>query len=505
MRALKSTQSITILMLTYLLFLYPSILKAQYKATSKGVVIFDVIVRDTTILNGFYIQFEMCKDDVNTDYTSHKDFYKFEIKNKETRITLPLSNTINYGKIKPHYFDQFKREKFIENGSPIYIFEQGDHIKLFVTKTKLLFEGGKSEKYNCIQSINSTPIYDRSQLNSLTAQRTSDKMFEVLKIQQDSIFNTKKTTLYQYRSRINPEIYNLMLADCQAYYYSQLLNIFSVVPNRTKEDNNLLRKNYYAWFGYLNLLGLDQKTLVRSYRICDFLYKKAKFEIFFYRSLKSNTKTPNFTFEDLYKSILEKHNGIIRDKTILLAFNTNMVYKNGKTFLETAYKIMGNNTFRVSIERLINNYSGSVYNYELMDQYGKSRKLSEFRGKLLVLDFWFTGCLPCLQLAKELKPIVRSYQENKNIEFISISVDKNKEMWLKSVREETYSHRDQANLFTNELGEQHPIIKNYNIPGYPVLFLISKTGEIITTALPRPVAGKPESIKEFKNLLVKYL
>lgn len=501
---MKHLKSRTILMLTSLLFLHP-LLKAQHNTTPKHFVVFDIIVQDTTILNSLYIQFEMCKDDVNTDYTSQKDFYKFVIKKKVTRITLPLTSTINYGKIKPYYFDQLKREKFIENGPPIYIFEQGDHIKLFVTKTKLFFEGEKSEKYNCIQSINSTPIYDRSQLNSLIAQRKYDKMFKVLKTQQDSIFNTKKTALYEYRLRINPEIYNLILADCQAYYYSQLLNIFSVVPNRTKEDNNLLRKNYYSWFGHLNLLGLDQKTLVRSYRICDFLYKKAKFEISFYKSHKPNTETLSFTFEELYKSILEKHNGIIRDKAILLAFNTNMVYKNGKSFLETAYKKMGDNTFRTSIERLINNYSGSVYNYELLDQYGKSRKLSEFRGKLLVLDFWFTGCLPCLQLAKELKPIIRSYEENKNIEFISISVDKNKELWLKSVKEEAYSHRDQINLFTNELGEQHPIIKNYNIPGYPVLFLISKTGEIITTALPRPVAGKPESIEEFKNLITKYL
>ncbi|MCX2454174.1 thioredoxin family protein [Pedobacter sp. PLR] len=505
MRHSASFRTTLIRLATYLFLIFPALLKAQSKTTPKRFVTIDLVVQDSTMLKDFYIQFEMCKNDVNTNYTLEKDIYTFKIINKETRITVPISTKINYGKIKRYHDNGITKEKLMENGAPIYIFEQGDHIKLYITKKTLAFEGKKAEKYNCIQSINSSPRFDRSQYISFETQKKYEEMFGEWKKQQDSAFNAKKDILKRYKPKLSPEIYNLILADCQGYYYARLLGQLNNNFNTDEKRKKTSFKTYNKWFESMDLLDLDEKALVKSYRFCDFLFHKESFEASFIARHNSGQKKIPYTFQQIYNSIQKNHAGIIRDKVTLLAFYYAIVHKNGKSYLDTAHKSMGNNIFKTSIANLINNYSGSIYEYELFDQYGKLRKLSEFKDKLIVLDFWFTGCLGCISLAKELKPIMRSYQGNKDVEFISISIDPKKEMWLKSVNDETYSHKDQVNLYTNGQSSQHPIIKNYSLSGYPTLFLISKKGKIITTAMPRPIQGRPETVENFKNMIDKNL
>lgn len=491
------------LLATFIVLISPIFLKAQ----NKRFVVVDLVVQDSSMLNNFYIQFEMYKNDVNTNLDLDKDLHKFKINKKNTRIKIPLSTNINYGRIKCFYDRQIRCQPFDEKGSSVYIFEKGDEIQLIITKKTIRFEGRRTEKYNCIQSINSDSDYDRANYHKLAAQKKYKEMLEFLKSQEDSIFYFKKNLLNQYKLKLNPEIYNLILADCLAYYYHRLLVILKMEANLDKniEKKKIITETYDKWLKDIKTNGLNENIIVKSFRFCDFLFDKAVFETSFFNQQDTGLKKIPYTFKELYDSIQKNHNGIIRDKVTLLTFYINLVYKDGINYLQPAYKTMGNNVFKTSMSKLLKNYSASIYEFKLYDQYGKLRTLTEFKDKLLVLDFWFTGCLGCSILAKELKPIIQSYRGNKDVEFLSISIDTSKEAWLKSVNEETYSDKDQINLFTNGLGEQHPIIKNYNIQSYPALFLISKNGQMITATMPRPLKGKPETVLAFKNLIRKNL
>ncbi|WGQ10435.1 TlpA disulfide reductase family protein [Pedobacter gandavensis] len=493
-----------ILLATFLMLISQLHLKAQSKSSKRFVVI-DLIVQDSSMLNNFYIQFEMHKNNVNTNLTLDKDFYKFKINKKNTRIKVPLSTNVNYGRIKCFYDGQIRLQPFDETGSSIYIFEKGDDIQLIITKRTIRFEGRKTEKYNCMQSINSDSNYDRTDYHKFAAQKKYKEMFEFLKSREDSVFKVKKNLIYQYKSKLNPEIYNLMLADCLAYYYSELLVILKMASNSDEEKKKIIIQTYDKWLKDIKTDGLNENVIVKSFRYCDFLFDKAVFETSFINRKDNGIQKVPYTFKALYDSIQNNHNGIIRDKVTLLTFYINLVFKDGGAYLEPAYKAMGTNIFKTSMSQLLKNYSATIYKFKLYDQYGKLRSLSEFKGKLLVLDFWFTGCLGCSVLAKELKPIIQSYIGNKDIEFISISIDTHKEVWLKSVNEETYSDKDQINLFTSGLGEQHLIIRDFSVQSYPALFLISKNGHIITATMPRPVKGKPETVLAFKKLINKNL
>lgn len=493
-----------ILLATFLLLISPILLKAQSKSSKRFVVI-NLIVQDSSMLKNFYIQFEMYKNNINTTFTSDQDYYKFKVNQKKTRIKVPLSTNLNYGQIKCFYDSQIRLQPFDEDGASIYIFEKGDDIQLIITKKTIRFEGMRTEKYKCIQNVNSNPDFDRTKYQKSASEKKYEEMFEYLESKYDSIFSKKKEILYQYKSKLAPEVYNLILADCQAYYNSKLLSILEVEMDSDEEKKKAILRTYDKWFKEINLTDLNETAIVRSFRFCDFLFDKAKFETSLLNQSGGHFQRNSYTFEALYNFIRKNPRGIIRDKLILLAFYFDMTSKNGFAYLEPAYKTMGNNIFRTSIFQLLKSYSSSIYRFKFHDQNGKLRTLSEFKNKLLVLDFWFTGCVGCSILAKELKPIIQSYNDNKNIEFISISTDKQKEEWLKSVNKEIYSDKNQVNLFTNGLGERHPIIQNYNIQSYPALFLISKNGQIITTAMPRPVKGKPETVLTFKNLIQKNL
>lgn len=120
------------------------------------------------------------------------------------------------------------------------------------------------------------------------------------------------------------------------------------------------------------------------------------------------------------------------------------------------------------------------------------------------MDFWFTGCHACRGLYEYLlKPVIEKYKKAEDVVFISVGVDKSKDLWLTSVKEETYSSRDEINLYTEGLGRYHDILKHYFILGFPTVVMISKDGQIITTSPPRPKnrADIPKAESAFVDLI----
>ena len=66
---------------------------------------------------------------------------------------------------------------------------------------------------------------------------------------------------------------------------------------------------------------------------------------------------------------------------------------------------------------------------------GEAVSLSSFKGSLVYVDVWATWCGPCKAEIPYLKTLEQDYHEQ-NIVFLSVSVDTNKDQWLKMVEEE---------------------------------------------------------------------
>ncbi len=62
--------------------------------------------------------------------------------------------------------------------------------------------------------------------------------------------------------------------------------------------------------------------------------------------------------------------------------------------------------------------------FELKDKHGKTWKLSEQRGKTVVLNFWTMTCKPCLEEMPALEQLAMVAAERDDLEIVAISTDK---------------------------------------------------------------------------------
>lgn len=115
------------------------------------------------------------------------------------------------------------------------------------------------------------------------------------------------------------------------------------------------------------------------------------------------------------------------------------------------------------------------FDFEAKDQFGKTRKFSEFAGKYILLDFTETYCVPCIQSVKELKEVFETKAEKLSI--ISFYADKSELIWKKGLQ------RDQPGWITlnDGKGPNGETLLKYGVLGYPTFFLIDPDGKIVET------------------------
>ena len=127
--------------------------------------------------------------------------------------------------------------------------------------------------------------------------------------------------------------------------------------------------------------------------------------------------------------------------------------------------------------------------FSLPDLKGVERKLSEFRGKWVVLNYWATWCPPCL---KEIPELVEFHEKHQDKNAVVVGVD------FEDIP------RDELMEFTESYFMSYPILMTKPtaktplgvISGLPTTFLISPEGKLVARQS-GPVTA--EMIEEFIN------
>lgn len=121
---------------------------------------------------------------------------------------------------------------------------------------------------------------------------------------------------------------------------------------------------------------------------------------------------------------------------------------------------------------IMNNASTGYIDIALKDKTDKIRKLSEFEGKVVLIDFSSYEMENNVQYTFELRELYNKYHK-RGLEIFQISLDKSKLVWESAVANISWvSVRD-------ENGPNTSLISTYNISSIPTLFLLSKQGVIV--------------------------
>ncbi len=141
----------------------------------------------------------------------------------------------------------------------------------------------------------------------------------------------------------------------------------------------------------------------------------------------------------------------------------------------------------------------------LRDVSNKEVDLKDFRGKLLVIDFWATYCAPCLKELPKFIEMSKNYDEEQ-VEFITISTDDPYDYWKDYVVENNWTNNsywmglENENLIRSfvhsEIEVENELLILEALPKYVI---ISKEGEILLNSNQKP------STEAFKEKLETYL
>ena len=121
---------------------------------------------------------------------------------------------------------------------------------------------------------------------------------------------------------------------------------------------------------------------------------------------------------------------------------------------------------------------------ELKDVNDKTVKLSDFKGKVVYIDFWASWCGPC----RMMMPFSKQLHENltdkqrKGIAFLYISIDGNLDAWKKAMQ-------DIGMQGTNVISPGNwtsPVCNYYQINSIPRYMIMDKKGKIVDMNAPRP-------------------
>jgi peroxiredoxin len=117
-------------------------------------------------------------------------------------------------------------------------------------------------------------------------------------------------------------------------------------------------------------------------------------------------------------------------------------------------------------------------NFNETDIDGKPVSVANYKGKIVLVDFWATWCGPCVA---ELPNVLKAYEKyhGKGFEIIGISLDSNKARLTDFVKAKNVTWQQ----FFDGQGWKNKLGQKYSVNSIPATYLVDKEGKLIAKNL----------------------
>jgi len=256
-----------------------------------------------------------------------------------------------------------------------------------------------------------------------------------------------------------------------------------VQANIDKTSNKATLKrfngNYSIYSDTYALLLYKQKKYDLAFQYQDKMLQKGGLglgEKERYAAFAEKAKGPKFTQVFLEKELLAGTNSIAMLKQLNKIYKTlNLPQEKFEEIKKTATTLAN----KIRDEKLIKTF-GSIkgIDFNLTNLKGDKVKLSDHKGKIVVLDFWATWCGPCKASFPKMQELVTKYK-NEKVEFFFINVwERDKP---ENINKKVTEFIDKEKYSFNVLYDyKNEVVKQYKVRGIPTKIIIDKKGNIIS-------------------------
>ena len=139
------------------------------------------------------------------------------------------------------------------------------------------------------------------------------------------------------------------------------------------------------------------------------------------------------------------------------------------------YKIRNENRISLNTE---------IPDFKLENQFGEFKSIKDYKGKYVLVDFWFAGCKPCIKEMQYFPELLKKYESNLSI--ISVSID-SKEVTkrLLETKKKPFDFLVNDNndwVFLNDpMKKENSYVKTLKITTYPSYLLFDTEGRFIAS------------------------
>ena len=351
---------------------------------------------------------------------------------------------------------------------PIYL-KTGDEVSLYMDKDTVYLTGKHNSRENCT-------LFEWTNLSQTV--RDKSIFFQKVRSTYEDFFPDLEKLLAASRDfkagiQTKNARFNELMARYVDYDLDNCALSFLYTP-RSKHPTKEQRPAYY-------------NTIVDPAKFADTVILDMPYGMgLLNRYVMHNSLENNLDYNDLQQTLAVISNRQVQGDIVMKrARDFGRSYYDFLAFMEQARPFVDDAQYARMEQKAFKLYpteaGGKAADFTYPDADGKMHSLSDYKGKVVVVDVWATWCGPCKGELPHLKALEKE-MEGTDVVFIGVSLDKDKDLekWKKFIVDEQLPG---VQLFA---GGWSKIAQDYKITGIPRFMVFAKDGSIVDANAPRP-------------------